>query len=70
MYSCQVLDKNVTNVDFCHRLTIFCQLMLCNKHKQVVPLKQSKILNISQYNHRLSTTIIILLNLKDIRSKL
>ena len=31
--------------------------------KQVVPLKYSKILNISQYNYRLSTTIIILLNL-------
>ena len=38
--------------------------------KQIVPLKYSKILNISQNNHRLSTTIIILLNLKDRRSKL
>ena len=37
--------------------------------KQVGSLKYSKILNISQYNHRLHTTIIILLNLKDIRSK-
>ena len=29
-----------------------------------MPLKYSKILNVYQYNHRLSTTIIILLNLK------
>ena len=36
--------------------------------KQV--LKYSKILNISQYNHRLSTTIIILLNLKDRKIKI
>ena len=38
--------------------------------KQVVPLKYSKILNISQHNHRLSTTVIILLNLKDKMSTL
>ena len=38
--------------------------------KQVLPLKFSKVVNISQYNHRLGTTIIILLNLKDKSSNL
>ena len=33
--------------------------------KLVVSLKYSEIMNISEYNHRLNTTIIILLNLKD-----
>ena len=71
MYNCQVFYKNVTNIKFCYRLSIFCQLMLCNIIKQVVPLKYTKILNISQYNHKLSTTNnIILLNLKEKRSKL
>ena len=24
MYSCQVLDKNLTNINFCYKLPIFC----------------------------------------------
>ena len=71
MYSCQVLDKNVTNINFCYRLSNFLSINVMKQIiKQVVPLKYSKILNISQYNHRLSTTIITLLNFKDKRSKL
>ena len=41
--------------------------MLCDES---LTLKYSKILDIFQYNHRLCTTIIILLNLKNNRSKL
>ena len=74
MYSCQVFDKNVTNINFCYRLSIFLSINIIYQIiKQVVPLiplKYSKILYTSQYNHRLSTTIIILFNLKDMRSKL
>ena len=36
---------------------------------QLVTLKYSKIVNIFQHNHRISSTIIILLNLKDKKSK-
>ena len=71
MYSCHVLDKNVTNINFCYGLSIFLSInVMLQIIKRVVPLKYSKILNISQYNHRISTTIIILLSLKDKRSKL
>ena len=38
--------------------------------KRIVPLKYSKTLNISQYNDRITNTIIILLNLKNKRSEL
>ena len=31
MYSCQVLDKYKTNINVCYRLSIFCQLMLCDE---------------------------------------
>ena len=48
MYSCQILHKNVTNINCCYRLSTFGQLMLCNKPLSIkVPLKYSKILNIS-----------------------
>ena len=71
MYSCHVLDKNVTNINFCYGLSIFLSInVMLQIIKRVVPLKYSEILNISQYNHRISTTIIILLSLKDKRSKL
>ena len=71
MYSCHVLDKNVTNINFCYGLSIFLSInVMLQIIKRVVPLKYSKILNISQYSHRISTTIIILLSLKDKRSKL
>ena len=71
MYSCHVLDKNVTNINFCYGLSIFLSInVMLQIIKRVVPLKYSKILNISQYNHRISTTIIILLSLKYKRSKL
>ena len=71
MYSCHVLDKNVTNINFCYGLSIFLSInVMLQIIKRVVPLKYSKLLNISQYNHRISTTIIILLSLKDKRSNL
>ena len=31
MLSCQVFDKTVTNINFCYRLSIFCQLMWRDK---------------------------------------
>ena len=55
----------VTDYPFFLSINIMQQII-----KHVVSLKYSKILNISQYNHRLNTTTIILLNLKDKRSKL
>ena len=40
MYSCQVLDKNVRNINFClYRLSIFCQLMLYGHAKKKVALR-------------------------------
>ena len=71
MYNCQVFNKIVTNSNSCNRLPVFYSINIMGQiMKQVVPLKYSKILNISQCNHRLSTAIIILFNLKDKRSKL
>ena len=59
------MDKNVANVNFCYGLSILLSVDVM----QVVPLKYSEMLNISGCNHRLSNTIIILLNLKDKRPK-
>ena len=71
MYSYQVMDKNVANMNFCYRLSILLSIDVMQQIiKQVVPLKYSEMLNISGCNDRLSNTIIILLNLKDKRPKL
>ena len=42
MYSCQVLDKNVTKINFCCRLSTFCQLMLCNKSSSRYPASMQR----------------------------
>ena len=57
MYCYQVLDKK-------YKLLSQIIHFLSNNVVQVVP-KSSKILNISKCNHRLSSIIVILLNLKD-----
>ena len=31
------MDKNVTNINFRYRLSIFCQLMLCSKSLRTQP---------------------------------
>ena len=65
------MDINEANINFCYRLSILLSIDIMQQIiKQVVPLKYSEMLNISGYNHRLSNTIIILLNLKDKRPKL
>ena len=49
MYSCQVWAKNVTNINFCHGLSIFLSINVMQQiDKQGVPLKYSKIFNIYQ----------------------
>ena len=61
------------NPPLCPKCVCMCVCVcvwVCVEETMVVPFRYSNILNISQYNHWLSTTIFTLLNLKDKRSKL